>query len=40
MSFRSLLSEIGLAIRRDPTIIWSDNQGAIALSKNPEHHAE
>lgn len=39
MSFRSLLSEIGLAIHRAPTIIWSDNQGAIALSKNPEHHA-
>jgi hypothetical protein len=38
MWLRSLLSKLGFA-QREPTTIHVDNQGAIALSKNPTHHA-
>ena len=34
---RSLLNELGLSTR-DPTILFEDNRGAIALSKNPVSH--
>ena len=32
-----LLQELGY-ISAAPTVIWADNQGAIALAKNPEFH--
>ncbi len=35
---RVLLGEMGVLNERDPTLIWSDNQGCIALSENPVHH--
>lgn len=38
VSWRMLLIELGLNMR-EPTVIMSDNQGSIALTKNPEHHA-
>lgn len=38
MNWRMFLGELGLDTN-NPTIIMSDNQGSIALSKNPEHHA-
>jgi hypothetical protein len=38
VSWRMFLGELGLDIR-EPTTILADNQGSIALSKNPEHHA-
>ena len=34
---RSALRELGL-LKDGPTLIHGDNQGAIALGKNPEHH--
>lgn len=38
--FRSFLNELGVAnIMSSPTIIFSDSQGSIALSKNPEYHS-
>ena len=38
--FRSFFNELGMInIISSPTIIFSDSQGSIALSKNPEHHA-
>jgi len=40
MWLRFLMEDLGFADTVvTPTIIYSDNQGAIALSKNPEHHA-
>jgi hypothetical protein len=37
---RTLLRELGLhSLVAAPTAIYSDSQGSIALSKNPEHHA-
>jgi hypothetical protein len=36
--WQKLLHELGVA-RHPTTIIHSDSQGSIALSKNPEHHA-
>jgi transposase InsO family protein len=36
--WQKLLHEIGVA-RHPTTVIHSDSQGSIALSKNPEHHA-
>jgi transposase InsO family protein len=38
INWRMLLNELGFDITK-PTIILSDNQGSIALTKNPEHHA-
>ena len=38
MWWRSVLVELGHRID-GPTVIHSDSQGSIALSKNPEHHA-
>lgn len=35
--WRSFLTELGLP-PLGPTIIYADNQGSIALAKNPEHH--
>ncbi len=37
MWLRLLLQEIG-HISAAPTVIWADNQGAIALAENPEFH--
>ena len=34
---RGLLIKLG-QIEATPELIWADNQGAIALSKNPEFH--
>ena len=34
---RSMLAEIGIGAN-GPTLLWGDNQGAIALVKNPAHH--
>jgi hypothetical protein len=36
--WQKLLHELGVA-RHPTTVIHSDSQGSIALSKNPEHHA-
>jgi hypothetical protein len=36
--WRAFLSELGMPSTNTTTIIHSDSQGAIALSKNPEHH--
>ena len=36
--WQKLLHELGVA-RHPTTVIYSDSQGSIALSKNPEHHA-
>jgi hypothetical protein len=37
---RTMLRELGLhSLVAAPTAIYSDSQGSIALSKNPEHHA-
>jgi hypothetical protein len=38
MWWRSTLLELGVDLE-GPTIIHSDSQGSIALTKNPEHHA-
>ena len=38
MWWRSTLSEMGVELN-GPTVIHSDSQGSIALTKNPEHHA-
>jgi hypothetical protein len=38
VSWRAFLSEIGFDVST-PTTMFSDNQGCIALAKNPEHHA-
>ena len=38
MWWRSTLLELGIDLE-GPTIIHSDSQGSIALTKNPEHHA-
>jgi len=38
--FRSFFNELGIMnITSSPTIIFCDNQGSIALSKNPEYHS-
>jgi len=38
--FRSFFNELGIMnITSSPTIIFSDSQGGIALSKNPEYHS-
>ena len=37
MWLRLLLKELG-HISAAPTVIWADNQGAIALAENPEFH--
>jgi len=34
---RSMLTAIGIGVD-GPTHLWGDNQGAIALVKNPAHH--
>lgn len=34
---RTFLAELGLSVS-GPTTIFSDSQGSIALSKNPEYH--
>ena len=39
MWIRQLLKEIGLQTVAGPTVICSDNQGCIALARNPIHHA-
>ena len=36
--FRQLLMELGCIVDSEPSLIYADNQGAIALSENPEHH--
>jgi hypothetical protein len=33
------LGELGYKIPR-PSVLWMDNQSAIAVSKNPEHHGK
>jgi len=38
ISWRTFLAGLGFDMSK-PTLIYSDNQGSIALSKNPEHHA-
>jgi transposase InsO family protein len=37
-NWRTFLRELGFDMS-EPTLILSDNQGSIALAKNPEHHA-
>ena len=34
---RKLIAELG-SPRKGPTTIFEDNQSAIAMSKNPQHH--
>jgi hypothetical protein len=34
---RRLLGDLGVE-QRGPTVIWEDNQGCVALAKNPVHH--
>jgi hypothetical protein len=34
---RQFLRELGYKIP-GPSVLWMDNQSAIAMSKNPEHH--
>ena len=38
MWWRYLLSDLGIDLG-GPTLVYSDSQGSIALTKNPEHHA-
>jgi hypothetical protein len=37
---RQLLKDLGMSKYRAPTTLYSDNQGAISLAKNPTHHAK
>lgn len=39
MWLRRLLTELLGIEEPTATVIWGDNQGAIALTKNPQHHA-
>lgn len=39
MYLRTLTSEIGLLVSKNPTLINSDNLSAQQISKNPTHHA-
>jgi hypothetical protein len=36
---RQFLGELGYKIP-GPSVLWMDNQSAIAVSKNPEHHGK
>ena len=36
---RRLLEEIGMDLTQNPTLIHEDNQGAIAIARNPVAHA-
>lgn len=36
-SFEFLIEDIGM-VQKTATVLFCDNQGAIHLSKNPEHH--
>ena len=35
-----MLTEIGISLHPQPSILWSDNLGAQALAKNPVYHAQ